>query len=164
MTITIRPIRDDEHGACERILRALPDWFGIENALLDYVRDTQRLPTQLAHVGDEAVGFVTVRRHFPRAAEIHCMAVLPEHHRAGIGRAMVQFIEHDLTRQGVRFLQVKTLGPSRPCEYYERTRRFYEAMDFTPLEELKDLWPGNPCLIFVKTLPPPIGADARSAG
>jgi len=27
-------------------------------------------------------------------------------------------------------------------------------MGFAPLEELPDLWPGNPCLILVKTLAP----------
>ncbi len=152
MTLTIRPIRDGEHQVCEQILRALPDWFGIESALLDYVRDTRTLPTWMAQRGGEAVGFISVRTHFPGAAEIHCMAVLPDHHRAGIGRAMVKFIEHDLARQAVRFLQVKTLGPSRPCGHYERTRRFYEAMGFAPLEEFASLWPGNPCLLLVKTI------------
>lgn len=27
------------------------------------------------------------------------------------------------------------------------------AAGFTPLEELVDLWPGNPCLLLVKALP-----------
>ena len=53
---------------------------------------------------------------------------------------------------GVRLLQVKTLGPSDPDEGYRRTRRFYQAVGFEPLEELVGLWPGNPCLIMVKVL------------
>ncbi len=152
MTTTIRPIRDGEHATCEAILRALPEWFGIESALLEYVRDTRTMPTWLAEHEGEVTGFITTRIHFPRAAEIHCMAVRPEHHRAGNGRAMVEFIERDLARRGVRLLQVKTLGPSRPCAPYERTRRFYEAMGFAPLEEFPNLWPGNPCLLLVRTI------------
>ena len=50
-------------------------------------------------------------------------------------------------------LQVKTLGPTRPSEHYDRTRAFYAALGFQPLEEIHDLWPGNPCLIMVKPLP-----------
>lgn len=47
-------------------------------------------------------------------------------------------------------LQVKTLGARHPDEGYARTRAFYRAVGFLPLEETDDLWPGNPCLIMVK--------------
>jgi len=152
LTIEIRPIRADESAWCEATLRALPDWFGIESALLDYVRDTRTLPTWVAELDDVPVGFITVRIHNPCAAEIHCMAVRPEHHRTGVGRAMVRFVEAHCRSIGAHLLQVKTLGPSRPDANYEHTRRFYESMGFLPLEEMNDLWPGNPCLILVKTL------------
>ncbi len=55
---------------------------------------------------------------------------------------------------GVRLLQVKTLGPSRPsAALTARTCAFYTAQDFLPLEELLDLWDvDNPCLLLVKFL------------
>ena len=53
---------------------------------------------------------------------------------------------------GVRLLEVKTQGPSRPDEHYARTLQFYLALGYEPLEELLDHWPGNPCLILVKVL------------
>ena len=53
---------------------------------------------------------------------------------------------------GIEYLQVKTLGPSRPDAGYERTRGFYEARGFVALEELHDLWDANPCLLLVKSL------------
>lgn len=152
LTISIRPIREGESAWCEATLRALPEWFGIESALLDYARDTRALPTWIAERDGAAVGFITIRIHNPLAAEIHCMAVRPEHHRAGVGRAMVRLVEKHCRSLGAQLLQVKTLGPSRPDAYYAQTRRFYESMGFTPLEEIKGLWPGNPCLILVKTL------------
>src|SRR5260370_41658399 len=80
------------------------------------------------------------------------MAVDRPAHRRGIGRALVEALERDLRSDGVRVLQVKTLGPSEPDAGYRRTRQFYESMGFEPLEEIVGLWPGNPCLIMVKTL------------
>jgi ribosomal protein S18 acetylase RimI-like enzyme len=92
-------------------------------------------------------------RHFPQAAEIYLMAVDPAVHRRGAGRALVSALEADLIADGVEFLQVKTLGPSYQDVGYERTRRFYAAVGFQPLEEIHGLWPENPCLIMIKRLP-----------
>lgn len=153
----IRPAGASESAACETILRALPGWFGIESSLMQYVADAARWPTWFAFANEstataEPLGFITLHQHFPEAAEIHCLAVVPEHHRIGIGRALVTFSENWLRERGVRYLQVKTLGPSRPCPFYDRTRAFYAGVGFVPVEEFLDLWPGNPCLMMVKTL------------
>ncbi|MDR2984691.1 MAG: GNAT family N-acetyltransferase [Nocardiopsaceae bacterium] len=117
------------------------------------------LPTYLAwpagqgrRADRQPVGVLLAERHFPQAAEIHLMAVERELRRRGVGRAMVEALERDLIADGVRLLQVKTLGPSYPDAGYEQTRQFYEGMGFEPLEEIIGLWPGNPCLILVKVL------------
>ncbi len=141
-----------DQAIVEHILRALPDWFGIEESLVQYVRDSAAMESWIAEVNQSPVGFITLNHHFPHATEIHCIAVLREHHRSGVGRALVQHAERLLRGRGVEFLQVKTLGPSRPCECYDRTRRFYEGMGFVALEEFKTLWPGNPALQLVKRL------------
>jgi ribosomal protein S18 acetylase RimI-like enzyme len=83
------------------------------------------------------------------------MAVEPATHRRGVGRRLVEALEADLIADGVELLQVKTLGPSRPDAGYDRTRQFYAAMGFRPLEEIDGLWPENPCLIMVKLLQQP---------
>ena len=80
------------------------------------------------------------------------MAVAPAMHRRGIGQALVETLEADLITDGVELLQVKTLGPSLPDAGSTKTRRFYLHMGFRPLEEIRGLWPGNPCLIMVKVL------------
>ncbi len=78
----------------------------------------------------------------------------PEWHRRGIGQRLVAAAEADLVDDGVRLLQVKTLGASRPDPSYARTRKFYLAVGFLPMEETTDLWPDNPCLLMVKPLRP----------
>jgi ribosomal protein S18 acetylase RimI-like enzyme len=146
-----------------RLLRMLPEWFGIEASNAAYVESARELPTYLARhrpeqvprgaAPAEPVGVLLARRHFPSSAEIYLLAVDPAVHRHGVGRALVTALEADLAADGVEWLQVKTLGPSHPSAEYERTRRFYAALGFRPLEEIHGLWPDNPCLIMVKVLP-----------
>jgi GNAT superfamily N-acetyltransferase len=80
------------------------------------------------------------------------MAVHPEWRRRGAGRQLVDAAGRVARSRGCRLLEVKTLGPSHPDANYRETRAFYSAMGFLPLEELHDLWPGNPSLIMVKVL------------
>jgi GNAT superfamily N-acetyltransferase len=139
--------------ACEAIMRGLPDWFGIEESIVDYVRDVERMPTFVAADDGRVVGFLTINRHYEHAAEIQVMGVLADHHRQGVGRALVRRAEEWLRERGVEYLQVKTVGPSRECEHYARTREFYLAVGFRPLEEMKTLWnEANPCLVQVKKI------------
>lgn len=138
---------------CEPILRSLPDWFGIEDALQQYLRDIEILPTFLALGENRALGFLTLKQHYPCAAELYVMGVIPQAHRKGIGSALVARAEQVLRAQGVEYLQVKTLAPTHPDPGYARTRAFYMAQGFCPLEILPTLWDAhNPCLVMVKYL------------
>jgi ribosomal protein S18 acetylase RimI-like enzyme len=131
------------------VLEALPDWFGLPDAVERYVNDVAALV--VLAVDDS--GFLALKAHTDMAAEIYVMGVLPEHHGRGIGTALVAEAEGLLREMGIEYLQVKTLGPSRPDEHYAATRRFYEARGFRPLEEIASIWDEeNPCLIMVKRL------------
>jgi GNAT superfamily N-acetyltransferase len=133
---------------CERVLRDLPEWFGIEDATASYIRDVAHLPTFA--IGDDA--FLSLKLHTPRAAELYVMGVRRERHAQGLGTALLRAAEEHLRARGVEYLQVKTLGPSDPAAGYARTRRFYEARGFVPLEEIHGFWEHNPCLLLVKRL------------
>jgi ribosomal protein S18 acetylase RimI-like enzyme len=140
-------------AVCEPILRSLPQWFGIEAANIQYLKDIDGLPTFLAQVDGHVLGFLTIREHNEYAAEIHIVGVRPEAHRQGIGRALLAVVENYLTQRGIEYLQVKTLSPSHPDEGYAQTRAFYRAMRFRPLEEFQELWGAeNPCLVMIKYL------------
>ncbi len=143
----------DKGSVCERILRSLPMWFGIEEAIREYVRDVEGMTT-FADVEDGApVGFLALRIHNEWTAEVHVMAVEERCHRRGIGSLLLSAAEAHLARSGHEFLTVKTLSASRPNAEYEKTRQFYFAKGFRPIEEFKDLWgPANPCLLMAKRL------------
>jgi len=143
----------NQSSACIPILRGLPDWFGIEKDILEYEREIEHLPTFLAKSDGQVIGFLSLKQHFPASAEILVMGVRPETHRAGIGRALVQAAEAYACGLDVEYMQVKTLGPSRTNEEYTRTRAFYEALGFRPLEEFKKIWDvNNPCLVMIKRM------------
>jgi ribosomal protein S18 acetylase RimI-like enzyme len=153
--VNIRSLHPGEHTTCETVLRCLPDWFGIDESLRQYVADaadTSRFESFVADDGGRVLGFVTLRRHFAESGEIHCMGVVPEFHGKGVGRSLVARVESVLRQAGASYLQVKTMGPSRPSEFYARTLAFYRSVGFMPLEEIHGLWGKIPCLVLVKKL------------
>ncbi len=150
-------IRIDTNGhwpeAVAALLHDLPEWFGIEASVRTYIEEARSFPGAAAIAGDDIVGVCLLRRHNEVAAEIELLAVRRDLHRHGIGRQLVARVEADLRADGVKLLQVKTFGPSGNSKEYERTRAFYCACGYLPLEERTDIWaPGNPCLFMVKPL------------
>lgn len=152
MSQRVRDMKPEEIAVCEAILRSLPDWFGIESSIVDYVRDLGVMETLVAEEDGNAVGFLTLKYHNPQAEEIHVMGVRGEHHGNGLGRALVREAESRLAARGREFVQVKTLGPSHPDKGYAGTRAFYLRMGYVPLEEHKLWGDANPCLVLVKHL------------
>jgi GNAT superfamily N-acetyltransferase len=143
----------EQSAVCSSILRALPDWFGIEQALMGYEAAINKLPTFLAEAGDQTVGFLSLKQHNPYSAEIYVMGVVPAFHHAGIGRALVESAQQYAKSLRIEYLQVKTLGPSNDDAGYAQTRAFYAAMGFRPLEEFAQIWDeNNPCLVLVKKI------------
>jgi GNAT superfamily N-acetyltransferase len=138
---------------CEAVLRSLPQWFGIEEALRMYVADTARLPTFAFSENGAVVAFLSLMQHFPGSWEIHCVAVHSNARNRGHGTALLKHAEQWLLGQGVKYLQVKTVAHTSKSAAYAETREFYLAKGFTPLEIFPLLWaPQNPALQLIKVL------------
>lgn len=152
MRITKIEDPQEKSRVCEKILRSLPQWFGIESAILDYIKDVQTMETWAA-IDSNIIGFVSLKKHNPQTAEVHVMGVLPEFHGKKVGTELIRAAEESLHSQGFKFLTAKTLSESRPDVNYDKTRKFYLRAGFTPLEEFKNLWgEHNPCLMMVKAI------------
>ena len=139
-----------EHVPVEvrRLLGTVPEWFGVAEANTAYVAAATTLPSWVARIDGSVVGVLLARPHNPRSSEVELLVVDRAHHRKGIGSALLRRFATDQLADGVEMIQVKTLGPSRDDEGYHRTRQFYEARGFVPLQEL-DLWgPDNPALVM----------------
>lgn len=155
MKADIREIHDSTEKAaiCDRILHSLPEWFGIEQSILEYVEKVGAMPFYAAAADDDIIGFVALLEHNPYTAEICVMGILQEYHRMGIGRALVQNCIEKSRAEGREFLTVKTLDSSTASEEYARTRQFYESMGFRPLEVFPTVWDeANPCLFLAMHL------------
>ena len=132
--LELRMQEEGAGGICAEIIAALPAWFGIPESVTDYIAAADTLPTMVACSAGRDSGILTLRIHSPYAAEIVVMGVRPEHHRGGIGRALLGAAESWLAARDIEFLQVKTLSPRDPDPGYAATRGFYFACGFRPLE------------------------------
>jgi GNAT superfamily N-acetyltransferase len=153
--VEVREVSDcaDKARVCEIIMRALPSWFGNETAIVDYIEKVRHLPFYAAYHNGAAVGFIAVKVHNPHTAEICVMGVLPAYHRQGIGAALVARCEAFCAGRAMTYLTVKTLDTSGNSESYDKTRLFYQAMRFLPLEVFPLYWDAdNPCLFMVKDI------------
>ena len=153
--ITIKEVlkENEKQEICSIILRSLPNWFGIEESILEYVEGVKGLPFFTVFDSDKYIGFVSIKNHNTYTAEIYVMGVLEEYHRKGIGKIIINYLEDYLRNNKTEFLTVKTLDESRKDLYYEKTRLFYMYMGFKPLEVFPLLWDeSNPCLFMVKVI------------
>jgi ribosomal protein S18 acetylase RimI-like enzyme len=153
---TIRPLAAHDAAACDAIIRSLPYHFGDPGGRDDCARAVRRDPGLVAVAGGEVVGFLTVVRHFPAAAEITWMAVRADRRRQGLGGRLIAHLCASLRAEGCRLLLVMTLSalykePQR-ADSYAQTRAFYRAHGFLDARDLPDHWPSNPALLMVRPL------------
>src|ERR1051325_9888491 len=145
----IREVTVGKGPICASILAALPNWFGIPESNEAYQRDVETMPMFVAREAGQDIGFIAIKSHTRFASEIHVLAVLPQWHRKGVGRALVGRARDFCIGKANRFLTVKTRSPSRPDPGYLKTLAFYEALGFMAIEEFPLLWnPENPALMM----------------
>ena len=149
--ITEPELGHGKHG--DLIMRAIPQWFGMEDSIVEYTEAIDHLPTILAKVDDQVVGFMSLKQHAPASGELYVLGVLADFHRQGIGTRMLARAEEWARSHGIRFLQVKTVAEGNPDPNYALTRTWYEAVGFERLEVFPKLWDEwNPCLQYIKYL------------
>ncbi len=143
----------EKSAACKQIIDQLPNWFGLPEANASYIDGVAK---EIAVVARDQSGHITgmlsLRFPFPNNADIYWLGVLPDLHRRGTGRTMFERAQKIAADKGCTTMTVETLGPSRPDEGYARTRKFYEAMGFTPLFELTPYGSDNPLLYMVRAV------------
>ncbi len=153
--MTIKRVTESEDKAtiAEKILSELPDWFGLPDSTAAYIEEARELSLFAAFEAGKLLGFITRKDTAKHTSEIHCMGVLPEHHRAGIGGQLMRAFEEDCKKDGIKLIQVKTVDAGHYPDSYDKTIAFYEKMGFIRLEVFPEMWdPWNPCLVLVKAL------------
>lgn len=153
MSQGVRSFRSTDLRRCREILDALPAWFGIPKSNERYLARLSAEVSAVFESESSVYGFVSMLRHNPVSIEVDVIAVDPERRGTGIGRQLMSWVEDAARREDVRWLHVKTRGPSTPDPQYEQTRAFYSHLDFDELFESAELWgPDDAALILVKRI------------
>jgi GNAT superfamily N-acetyltransferase len=152
--IYIEELNEQKSEICQEILEALPEWFGIPEAIDAYAKGVADLPMLVAkNQSGLVIGFIALKPQTSSAVEAYVLGIRREWHRKGIGHLLFEAAERMARTLGARFLTVKTLADTHPDPHYQATRLFYEAIGFEPVEVFPTLWsPKNPCLLMAKTL------------
>ncbi len=149
----INVVRRADPSGVDRILRSLPDWFGIEEAIVNYVKKARDLDSYIALDEDGCtVGVALITRHFEESAELTLIATDPHYQSSGVGRALIHSAENELREDGCRYFEVHTVGPSFDHAGYAATRAFYKAVGFSPMHEFENLDGDGHTLILIKHL------------
>ena len=147
---------DDEElksNITDFVLRQLPDWFGIEESIIEYVGNVKETIFYTAFDDGKPIGFLSLKINNEYTSEIYAMGILKEYHNKGIGRDLVEKAVSYSLENNYKLLMVKTLGESHPDKNYKKTREFYRKVGFYPLEEIKEIWgEQSPCLLMVRSL------------
>jgi len=137
----------------EHILRGLPEWFGQEDSLIEYVKTVGDHPFFGAFENDECIGFFSGIIHHEQTGDVYVCGINSKHHRKGLEQKLYQELEQYFIKKGCEHVMVKTLSSLHPNKHYALTRNFYEAMGFKEFYTNHEMWGKEcPCLIMVKSL------------
>lgn len=155
MTIRIRRLdQQADPTACDAAIDSnIPIFFGDEDGLREQRRAVREDPGIVAEVEGEVRGFLSLVPRNDTTAEITWMAVHDDWRGRGIATALVDAAAERAAADGLRLLSVMTLGEqfdeSGQADGYFRTRAFYRRAGFLPVQELEDLWPGQPPVLLM---------------
>lgn len=152
--VAIGEVTTGRSETCRTILEALPDWFGIPEAIDDYAEAAASLPMFAAFGPDGAVvGFLSLKRQTAAVSEAYVLGVRSEWQGQGIGRRLFDAAVRHARDRGARYLSVKTLAPEAGYAPYLRTLQFYLSIGFEPVEVFPTLWsPDDPCLLLIRPI------------
>lgn len=135
------------------ILHALPEWFGIEESIVEYCEASRDLPMVIITEDEKPIGFCSLKVNYGVNCDLYVLGILPQYHRKGLGQRMIAFIEAYCRENHIPYMSVKTLSERHPDPFYAHTRAFYEKCGFIAFEEFPELWgKENPCLLMVKAV------------
>ena len=155
MTGVVERVESGKGTICRDVLLALPQWFGLPQAISQYTTDVEQWPMFGLRMDGAMVGFLSLKFHTRAAAEAYVLGIRRPWQRRGGGKLLFAAAEAECRSAGVNLLTVKTLAASHPDRFYARTRAFYRAIGFVPLEVFPTLWGADhPCLMMIKLLQP----------
>ena len=128
--MNIREFKDIDLPQIRRIVQSLhPKWFD-DQAVKNIPFDIYFQKTFVAEMDGKAVGFICIRSQ-DRNPYIGWMGVDINHHRSGIGKALLTHAQKYIVAKGAKFLRVRTVVEQQPNDgSYDLTVQFYISNGF----------------------------------
>lgn len=116
------------YGDATVLAGRLRDWFG-DTGVANMAKDLKHQRGYAAVDGERLMGFLS---WFVNEGSVYIgwIAVDPDEHRRGIGRALVERLMQTTRSLGISRIRVWTLSQAVDYPPYENTRAFYRAMGF----------------------------------
>ena len=144
---------DLKESYTKNILKRLPEWFGIPEAIEEYVNTVSSFYYLAAFDKGVCIGFISGIVHYGRTGEIYVCGVIPEYQNRGVGKALVKEEDEYFKEKKCKYVIVKTLSDIVDNKAYEKTREFYKRVGFEELVTLREMWSEeSPCLIMIKEI------------
>ena len=126
----------EKSETCEKIIRRLPQWFGVKDANRKYIQEASELSALAVKQGNENVALLLYKQLHDSSLgqivmDIHWLGVLPELHGKGLGKNLVKTLNDIAKSGGVACLTVDTLDPAIEDEDYLKTFGFYKGIGFS---------------------------------
>jgi len=148
---TTRKARKSDIGSIMAIAKALRTWF-TPAARRNIRRSFDNQQGYVSKSNGKAIGFILYRK-WKKAAIVTWMGILPAEQRKGAGTKLLDAVQAELKKSGVRNLKVFTLSYTTMYAPYERTRKFYRKMGFRELRIDRKYYPdGSDRLVLSKNL------------
>lgn len=156
----LRPLRPDDRAGLHDILRRTgsftPGEIDVAMELIDIGLSRPEQTDYHFRCIDDANGRLAGYLCYgqvplsDRCWDLYWIAVDPEMHGLGFGRAMVRWMETDLRERRARKILIETGG--KPA--YAATRGFYERLGYHEAARIRDFFAvGDDKVIFMKDLP-----------
>ena len=158
---TVRPALKGDvaqigHLAVTNAMFATEDMAGFDDMLTGYIDGSlhqhQWIVAEDSAGGISGAAYVAPEPFGDRVWNLYFLAVNPARHRAGIGHALVAYIEESLRGAGeqiARVLIVETSG----TDAYQTARRFYEREGFDREANIREFYgPDDDKIVFWKRL------------
>ena len=131
----ITPVIAEE--LCRKITADLPEYFGLPQVNEHYAIGVRSRINVAARIKNQYVGLISIDFPYPVNASIYWMAVLRDFQQTGIGKMLAEAVFEHAKIKGAITITVETLAPFEADENYLKTYKFYQAMGFSPLFNLK---------------------------
>ena len=143
----------DKQEIAKKVLRDLPEWFGIEESTKEYIENVVKYTFIAAYIDNEVVGFYSLRHENKDTLDMYVLGVLKKYHNKGVGTKLQEYVNDYAKVKKYKYMMVITLAEKANNYEYALTRRFYLKMGFKDFYQNDKIFDScNPAQILIKTV------------